>query len=147
MPSPPTDRRPALRSRRRTTGAPARGFTLLEILVALTILAVALGALIQSGSEHARNTAYLQERALAGWVGHNLLADFEAGLRDARTGEQRVEQTLAEREWEARIDIGEIQLDAPLELPTILRIDIRVRPLERADADTPSAHVTGYALP
>ncbi|MFO7808537.1 type II secretion system minor pseudopilin GspI, partial [Guyparkeria sp.] len=54
----------------------SRGFTLLEVLVALVVLAVALGALIKAGSEHARNTAYLQERALAGWVAGNLVADY-----------------------------------------------------------------------
>ena len=35
------------------------GFTLLEVLVALTILAVALAALVKAGSDHARNSAYL----------------------------------------------------------------------------------------
>ncbi|MGM0553023.1 MAG: type II secretion system minor pseudopilin GspI [Pseudomonadota bacterium] len=125
----------------------ARGFTLLEILVALVILAVALGALIQSGSEHARNTAYLKERAQASWVGRNLLADYEAGLRAARPGEHRAEETLAGQDWEAHIRIEDVELDAPITLPTILRIDIRVQPAARADPDTPSARVTGYALP
>ena len=41
------------------------GFTLLEVLVAMTILAVALAALIKGGSDHSRNTLYLQERTLA----------------------------------------------------------------------------------
>lgn len=123
-----------------------RGFTLLEILVALVVLAVALGALIKAGSEHARNTAYLQDRALAGWVAANVLADYEAGLKPPDSGGESTRETLAGHEWEARVEIREQDFDAPLELPAILRIDVEVRAVERP-GDHPAAQVTGYALP
>jgi len=123
-----------------------RGFTLIEVLVALLVLAVALGALIKAGSEHARNTAYLQERTLAGWVASNLLADYEAGLRRVDTGSQRVRSRLADREWEARIDITNTEIDAPVRLPAVRRIEVRVWPAE-GDPDHPLTRATGYALP
>ena len=123
-----------------------RGFTLLEVLIALVVLGVALGALIKAGSEHARNTAYLQERTLAGWVASNLLADYEAGLRRVDVGTQRIQSTLADREWEARIEITDTIIDAPLELPAVRRIEVRVWPLD-GDPDHPLAQATSYALP
>ena len=123
-----------------------RGFTLLEVLIALVVLGIALGALIKAGSEHARNTAYLQERTLAGWVASNLLADYEAGLRRVDVGTERIQSRLADREWEARIEITDTVIDAPLELPAVRRIEVRVWPLD-GDPDHPLVQTTGYALP
>ncbi|WP_019571619.1 type II secretion system minor pseudopilin GspI [Thioalkalivibrio sp. ALMg3] len=123
-----------------------RGFTLLEVLIALVVLGVALGALIKAGSEHARNTAYLQERTLAGWVAGNLLADYEAGLRRVDVGTEHIQSTLADREWEARIEITDTVIDAPLELPAVRHIEVRVWPLN-GDPDHPLVQTTGYALP
>ena len=124
----------------------SRGFTLLEVLVALVVLAVALGALIKAGSQHARNTAYLQERTLASWVAGNVLADYEAGLRRIDTGSERVRSRLADREWQAQIEITNTVIEAPLELPAVRRIEVRVWPAE-GDPDHPLATATGYALP
>lgn len=124
----------------------SRGFTLLEVLVALMVLGVALGALIKAGSEHARNTAYLQERTLAGWVASNLTADYEAGLRRVDTGTERIQSRLADREWEARIDITDTVIEAPLQLPAVRRIEVRVWPVD-GDPDHPLAQTTSYALP
>lgn len=124
----------------------SRGFTLLEVLVALLVLGVALGALIKAGSEHARNTAYLQERTLAGWVASNLIADYEAGLRRVDTGTERIQSRLADREWEARIEITDAVIEAPLQLPAVRRIEVRVWPAE-GSPDHPLARATSYALP
>ncbi|WP_018881434.1 type II secretion system minor pseudopilin GspI [Thioalkalivibrio sp. ALE30] len=129
-----------------TARAPTRGFTLLEVLIALVVLGVALGALIKAGSEHARNTAYLQERTLAGWVASNLIADYEAGVRRVEPGTERIRSTLADREWEARVEISDTVIDAPLPLPAVRRIEVRVWPLD-GDPDQPLAQATGYALP
>ncbi|WP_019626046.1 type II secretion system minor pseudopilin GspI [Thioalkalivibrio sp. ALJT] len=129
-----------------TTPAAARGFTLLEVLIALVVLGVALGALIKAGSEHARNTAYLQERTLAGWVASNLIADYEAGLRQVEPGTERIRSHLANREWDARVEITDTVIDAPLPLPAVRRIEVRVWPLD-GDPDHPLAQAVGYALP
>lgn len=50
-----------------------KGLTLLEVLVALVILAVALTAVIKATTENIRATAYLQEKTLATWVGLKVL--------------------------------------------------------------------------
>jgi general secretion pathway protein I len=57
---------------------PARGFTLIEVLVALAILAVALAAVVRSASIAADGTIELKERLLATWVAQNRVAEYAA---------------------------------------------------------------------
>jgi general secretion pathway protein I len=128
-----------------------RGFTLLEVLVALAILAVTLGALIKAATEHARNTHHLQERTLAHWVGQNVLARYEAGLLAAERGasaEGTVRQ--AGQNWAYRVAIDESQpeslLELALELPPVLRVEVVVWPADGTAADS-RARIQGYLLP
>ena len=53
-----------------------RGFTLIEVLVALTILAVALAAAVRSAGVAADTTSDLKERLLAGWIAQDRLAEY-----------------------------------------------------------------------
>jgi general secretion pathway protein I len=55
-----------------------RGFTLIEVLVALAILAVALAAAVRSASIAADGTLELKQRLLATWVAQNRLAEYSA---------------------------------------------------------------------
>jgi general secretion pathway protein I len=55
-----------------------RGFTLLEMLVALTVLAIALLAALRASSAGVQNTAEIRNRLLAGWVAQNRLAEHLA---------------------------------------------------------------------
>ncbi|MDQ2696256.1 MAG: type II secretion system minor pseudopilin GspI [Pseudomonadota bacterium] len=76
-----------------------RGFTLLEVLVALAVLAVALSALIKAAGESAANVAYLRDRTFAVWVATNVA---NANLRDAdwpAVGSSDGSTELAGREW------------------------------------------------
>ena len=54
----------------------SRGFTLLEVLVALTIVAVGLGALIRAVGVTAGNVAYLRDKTFASWVAENRIAEL-----------------------------------------------------------------------
>lgn len=55
----------------------ARGFTLVEILVALAVLAVALTATARSLGGALDTTAALRDRTLARWVAEDKLAELE----------------------------------------------------------------------
>jgi len=52
------------------------GFTLLEVLIALVVLALSLGAVIQAAGDFTVNQSYLRDRSLAEWVARNQLAVF-----------------------------------------------------------------------
>jgi len=53
---------------------PRRGFTLVEILVALAIIAVALGAALRALAQATDGAAALKQRTLALWVAQNRVA-------------------------------------------------------------------------
>ena len=49
-----------------------RGFTLIEVLVATAIIAIALGAIIHSASLGVANLTYLRDKTFAHWVAASL---------------------------------------------------------------------------
>ena len=58
--------------------ASCHGFTLLECLVALAVLAIALTAALAAVSNTIRNTERLREHTLAAWVAHNHMAELRS---------------------------------------------------------------------
>lgn len=54
------------------------GFTLVEVLIALVILAVALSAATRASHIATDSTFIIQQRLLAGWVAENRLAERRA---------------------------------------------------------------------
>ena len=79
-----------------------KGLTLLEVLVALVILAVALTAIIKATTENIRATAYLQEKTQATWVGLNVLNQARLALLQLpQAPEHRsVKETQLGQSWE-----------------------------------------------
>jgi|GEM_PF-5538562 len=53
------------------TKALAKGFTLIEVLIALMIVSVALPALMLRVQSVSDNTAYMEEKTFAYWVAQN----------------------------------------------------------------------------
>ncbi|HEX2549820.1 MAG TPA: type II secretion system minor pseudopilin GspI [Gammaproteobacteria bacterium] len=56
------------------------GFTLIEILIALTILSIALTALIKSTSQNIKNTHYLRQKTIATWIATNIVNEARLQL-------------------------------------------------------------------
>ena len=57
-----------------------RGFTLIEILIALAILSIALTAILKSSSQNIKDTYYLQQKNMALWIANDALNEVRAGL-------------------------------------------------------------------
>jgi len=54
-----------------------KGFTLIEVMVALAIIAIALAALIKASGNHTRSAAYLKSKTLAHYVALNEVARLQ----------------------------------------------------------------------
>ena len=67
------------------TARSCKGFTLLEVLVALTIVALALGALISTSGSHASSAGYLKQKPVAVWFEFQpVLLTFEYGFFECK---------------------------------------------------------------
>lgn len=73
----------------------ARGFTLIEMLIALAILAIALAAVQRAVSGSLDNAFELKQRLLAGWVAENRMAELRAVRQLPPVGETRGEEAQA----------------------------------------------------
>lgn len=80
------------------------GFTLLEVLVALAVIALALAAAIKTSAESASNTNYLRDRTMAQWVATDRLREMQA-LEVWGTGKDEGRRELAGRTWYWRTEI------------------------------------------
>ena len=76
------------------------GFTLLEVLVALAVLAITMGAIISIATQSINTFGYLRDQTFASWVGLNkineLLLDSEPWPQE---GGRKGNAELANRSW------------------------------------------------
>lgn len=76
-----------------------RGFTLLEVLVALAVVAVAFAGIMRSIGQSADTSLYLRDKTLATWVAQNRLAEHHIKGDWPGTGTRTGTAELAGREW------------------------------------------------
>lgn len=97
------------------------GFTLIEIIVAMAVLAVAMGALISGMGRYADNAAYLREKTLALWVAHNRLTEMELQAGFPSVGKSDGDAEMAGIKWRWHIEVSETPD------PNVHRVDIGVQ--------------------
>ncbi|WP_111656616.1 type II secretion system minor pseudopilin GspI [Isoalcanivorax indicus] len=99
-----------------------RGFTLLEVLVALGILVFAITTLMQSMGTAASNTYMLDERTQAYMLASNKLVELQVYQQWPETGSQDERIERGERHWLVRTRIS----GGPY--PDTRRVDVEVGP-------------------
>jgi general secretion pathway protein I len=75
------------------------GFTLIEVMVALTIIAISLGALLNTSGAQARNTSYLKQKTLAHWVAVNELTQLRLANEFPDLGDKKGSTNMAQKDW------------------------------------------------
>jgi len=82
-----------------------KGFTLLEVLVALTIITITMAALLQSVSVISRNESSLHTKKLLSWVAQNKLVEIQLNKENLAVGKISGEATMAGQEVQWQADI------------------------------------------
>lgn len=117
-----------------------RGFTLLEVMVALAILALALMAALRAGAVATQNTGEIRQRQLADWVALDRLEEHRArrdwlpvGITSGATtqGGHRFR-------WEEKI--------GGTPNAQFRRVDIRVVSEDSTESNFALARVTGFLI-
>ena len=114
-----------------------QGFTLLEVMVALAILAIVMGALIKVTDSYAFNAGYLQEKTLAQWIAENKAVEYQLMQEFPVVGSKEGMTEMAKVEWQWRVKVSNT------EDKRLRRLDISVA-LQQGDLDTPITTLVAF---
>jgi len=123
--------------RRRPNSASTRGFTLIEVLAALVIVALGMLGVIQAVTQTARNGAYLREKTLAHWIAMNVITEQRLQATPPEVAETSDEVEFAGQRWRWTITVTQTQVDS------LRRMDVSVRPADRPEGQALTT-VTGF---
>lgn len=111
-----------------------RGFSLIEVLVALAILAVLASTIVFQGGNFGNQLFRLEEKTLALWVAQNALDTVRISAQ-APAEESKEEVEMGGRNWVVE------QRAIPTERPGFTRIEVSV---SREGEDAPVLTLTGF---
>ena len=77
----------------------SRGFTLVEVLVALMIVALGLAALMVAVSGAARTSGYLRDKTLAQWIAMNRITEVRLNITQFAQNTDTGEVDFGNRKW------------------------------------------------
>jgi general secretion pathway protein I len=116
----------------------AAGFTLVEVLVALTIVAMGLAALMTAVSGTASASGYLREKALAQWIALNRIVEVRLNLQKFGANTDAGELDYANRHWHYDTRYFDTSI------PTMRRVVVRVWAGTADTKSNPLAESTGF---
>jgi general secretion pathway protein I len=112
-----------------------KGFTLLEVMFALLIVALTMGAIVETGGYSAKRTAQLTEKTIASWIAQNQVTLYRAKRTWTSESSKSGVVEMADIEWRWKLKIS--KTDEPL----LRRLDVDVY---LADGSDIKASATGF---
>lgn len=117
-----------------------RGFTLLEVLVALAIFAIVAAVVLTAAGRSVNNAGRLEALTLAGWIADNRLTELQLQQPAPAIGREDQELEFGGRQWQT---LSEVETSGT---PGLLRIQVWVTAVEpgrgRNDASIEQRAVT-----
>ncbi len=108
----------------------ARGFTLIEVLVALAIVAIGMAAVLETITSSADTAIYLRDKTFANWVALNQIETVRLAGQQPAEGKSDGDVDFAGRKWHWHQEVNGTQV------PGMARIDVSVRPSDvKTDSD------------
>lgn len=115
----------------------AAGFTLIEVLAALVIVALGMLGVIEAVTQTARNGTYMREKTLAHWIAMNVITERRLQAAPPEVGESSADVEFAGERWRWTMKVTQTQVDS------LVRMDVSVRAADAAE-DTSLTTVTGF---
>ncbi len=118
----------------------SRGFTLIEVLVALAIVTIGMAAVMEALTSSANTSIYLQDKTFAEWVALNRMETVRLMGPAPATGTSNDTLDYAGRSWEWRQKVTSTRI------PGMMQIEVDVRPADSKAAEDRGwyASVTGF---
>ena len=101
--------------------AEQRGFTLIEVVVALAIVAIGMLAVFKTIGDSVNNVEALRDRSFAGWIADNRITEIRLSGQLPSVEETAGEIEFAGRQWHWVTKVSQTQVQG------MRRIDVSVR--------------------
>jgi general secretion pathway protein I len=113
------------------------GFTLIEVLAALVIVALGMLGVIEAVTQTARNGTYLREKTLAHWIALNVITEKRLQQEPPPVTESSGDVEFAGQRWRWTMQVTQTQV------ASLRRMDVSVRAAEAPDSSALDT-VTGF---
>ena len=114
-----------------------RAFTLLEVMVALLVIAIGLGAVIEATGNSSWQSTYLKQKTIASWVAQNEIAAYRAKRTWSNANRKTGTVEMANTEWRYEMKIS------ATDDPSLRRLDVEVF-LAGDEQKRVKARITGF---
>jgi general secretion pathway protein I len=116
----------------------SRGFTLVEVLVALVVVALGLTALMVAVSGTARTSGYLRDKTIAQWIALNRITEVRLMVNKLGDNHDTGEVQFANRKW--HYDTRYFQTN----FPSMQRIVVRIYAGDAKTKGNPIVETTSF---
>ena len=115
-----------------------QAFTLIEVLIAMVVLAMSLLAAIKVATEVTNSAIHMQDKTIAQWVAMNKVTEMRLQTTWPSVGRSNGNVEMASRSWHWQMEIRNT------EDQDVRRLEVAVSPESEKDDETPTVLITAF---